>query len=403
MHLPKYGFERGFDQTHFFRGQEFDHFYYDDPLEHLDPDDYHKPKMIKGEDGEEREEIFSVFAKEELKDYLPPRQHWKDGGDQLVGQVSKRAIEYLENVDKTKPFLLWLDSFDPHEPWDPPSTYDPDLKCPYDPDYEGKPLINPLPGFVNDLYTERELHHIRMLYAEKITNVDKYIGKVLDKVREMGLMDNTMIVFLADHGEPLGNGEHGHGIMRKCRPWPYEELVHIPLMIKVPGVEGGKRNASYVQTPDIAPTIMDWLGVTKRTEQMQGSSLLPLVRGEKEKIRDFAIAGYHNFSWSIIKDDYSYIHWLRQDKPDEHEDNSKMMIEFYDQNKGDRKRLLALDEDESVWTCTPGSLTTVPEGDELYDRKKDQFQLNNIADKNPELGRELLDQLIAFMTEIKAS
>jgi arylsulfatase A-like enzyme len=403
MHLPKYGYERGFDQTVFFRGQEFDHYYYDDPLTHLDPDDYHKPKMMKGEDGTEHEEVFSIFAKEELYDYLPPRQHWKDGNDQMVGKVSSKAIEYLENVDKTKPFLLWLDSFDPHEPWDPPSTYDPDLKCPYDPDYDGKPLINPLPGFVNDLYTEKELHHVRMLYAEKVTNVDKQIGRVLDRVRELGLMENTLIVFLADHGEPLGNNEHGHGIMRKCRPWPYEELAHIPLMVKVPGVEGGTRHGSFVQTPDIAPTIMDWLGITERTEQMQGESLMPLIKGEKEKIRDFAIAGYYNFSWSIIRDDYSYIHWLRQAKLDEDENHSQTMIEFYDQNKGQRKKILQLESDDSVWTCTPGSEAEMPEGDELYERESDQFQLKNLAEEKPELGKELLDQLREFMTDLRAS
>ena len=94
--------------------------------------------------------------------------------------------------------------------------------------------------------------------------------------------------------------------MRKCRPWPYEELVHIPLVIRHPdGMKG--RVSSFAQTVDIAPTIMDFLGVTSKTDRMQGKSLLPLMRGDVEKVRDFAISGYFNFSWSIITDDLSYI------------------------------------------------------------------------------------------------
>ena len=48
-----------------------------------------------------------------------------------------------------------------------------------------------------------------------------------------------MVIITSDHGQPMGNGEHGHGIMRKCRPWPYEELVHVPLLIHVPALRVG--------------------------------------------------------------------------------------------------------------------------------------------------------------------
>lgn len=58
----------------------------------------------------------------------------------------------------------------------------------------------------------------------------------------------------------MGTGEHGHGIMRKCRPWPYEELVHVPLIMHIPGIEGGKRIRSFVQNVDVTATAMDTLG-----------------------------------------------------------------------------------------------------------------------------------------------
>ena len=159
-----------------------------------------------------------------------------------------------------RPFFLWIDSFDPHEPWDPPSVWDPDLKCPYDPDYEGNPLLLAPWSDVKGRITDRECRHVRALTAEKITVVDKWVGKLLDQIQQMGLMDDTLIIVCSDHGQPMGEGEHGHGIMRKSRPWPYEELVHIPLMMHVPGVKGGRRIKSFVQDTDIMPTVLDALG-----------------------------------------------------------------------------------------------------------------------------------------------
>ena len=125
---------------------------------------------------------------------------------------------------------MWIDCFDPHEPWDAPSVYDPDLKCPYDPDYEGKDMFLPIQGHVDGLYTDRELEHIRALYAEKVTMVDKWFGHLMNNIRTLGMEDDTLVILVSDHGSPMGKGEHGHGIMRKCRPWPYEELAHIPMI-----------------------------------------------------------------------------------------------------------------------------------------------------------------------------
>jgi len=387
MHMPGYGYERGFDFTQYFRGQEFDHFYANDPL-NIDVDRYHKP--AHDPENPESELPASLYARQELFDYLPQRQFWKSDEDQLAARVCKTAIDYLEKVDRKKPFLLWLDSFDPHEPWDPPSVWDPSLKCPYDSDYDGIEIINPVPTFADWYLTDREAHHIRMLYAEKITMVDKWLGKVIDKLKELNLYDDTMIVFISDHGQPLGNGEHGHGIMRKCRPWPYEELVHIPLIIRHPEKMKG-RVSSLVQTVDIAPTVMDFLNVTEKTEQMQGKSLLPLMSGEADKVRDFAISGYFNFSWSIITEDWSYINWL--DAKDIN-DPRKIMSMF-----GFSK----VEENKGIWTCTPGSVAETPKGNELYDRRKDPFQLDNLLERHPEMARELFQQMRDFMIELKTS
>lgn len=408
MHLPKYGYERGFDVTTYLRGQEGDPFYGNDPVFHLNPDDFHKPVYERNQKGKKtkKEMDSSLLRRKELNTYLSQRQYWKSDEDHFVARTCKNAINYLETSDRTKPFFLWIESFDPHEPYDPPSVYDPDLKCPYDPDYKGKDIILPPPGPVEGEYTERELHHIRMLYAEKITMVDKWIGKLLDRIRELGLYENTLIIFLSDHGQPLGSKEHGHGIMRKIRPWPYEELVHIPLIIRHPD-QGPQRISSFVQTSDIAPTVLDFLGVQdpRAEENMQGESLIPLIIGKDVKWRDFAIAGYHNFSWSIITEDWSYVHWLHEG---EHTDNTESMMGFYadlirELNPELYKESLKITEEDSIWSCTPGAVAETPDIDELYNRKDDQFQLVNVIKDERKIANNLWTKLRDFMLKLKVS
>ena len=150
---------------------------------------------------------------------------------------------------------------------------------------------------------------------------------------------------------------------------------------------------------------------------IQGKSLLPLMRGEIDQIRDWAIAGYHGFSWSLITDEWSYIHWLHQDKLElESGDSMKLgdiMYEFYDVQSAigggedvtvvaDRNRLHTMEQDEKIWTCTPGATTDTPKGDELYNRKEDPWQLKNILAKQPEKGLEMLKKLREVMLELKA-
>ncbi len=181
------------------------------------------------------------------------RQYWKSDEDHQMAQVMKEAGRCMECADRNKSFFLWVDSFDLYEPWDPPSVYYPGMKRPYDPDYKGKDMFLSIRGHVEGLHTEEELHHIRMLYAEKVTMVDKWFGWLMGRVRKMGLEDNTLVVVVSDHGSPMGNGEHGHGIMRKHRPWPYEELAHIPFLMRGPGLPKGKRVGGFVQSCDVAP------------------------------------------------------------------------------------------------------------------------------------------------------
>jgi hypothetical protein len=144
--------------------------------------------------------------------------------------------------------------------------------------------------------------------------------------------------------------------------------------------------------------------------------------GEADKIRDYAIVGYHGFSWGLVTEEWSYINWLHQDRLEFNESNrslavSDVMLEFYDitsaisdaqvaANLGtlkERTKLKELEQKEEIWTCTPGSTTEVPETDELYSRRDDPFQQNNLLKKNPDTGLKMLKKLREIMLELKTS
>ncbi|AAS94863.1 sulfatase [Nitratidesulfovibrio vulgaris] len=416
MRLPKYGYSRGFDYVRFCNGHELDHeTFCNVPLdEEFKAEDYLSPNWLKkDENGEYDSSSKSLIRETEC--YLRQRQFWASDADNYASVVISEADNWLKmKRNPQRPFFLWLDSFDPHEPWDPPSMWE-KKPCPYDPDYTGNPLLLAPWTEIDGVMTEEECAHIRALYAEKVTLVDKWLGKLFDSLKAQGLWDDTMIVITSDHGQPMGSGEHGHGLMRKCRPWPYEELVHVPLLIRVPGLEGGKRISSFVQNVDITATVVDGLGMglealaeaghegitTYAGDDMHGISLLPVMRGETDKVRDFAIAGYYGMSWSIIDHDYSYIHWLQREI-----DTDSMNKVFYDgSGKGGNAgaQSAKLEMKEEMWTCVPGAEVSVPHTDELYDRRNDQFQLKNLIGEQPEKAKELLQKLKLFIGELRTS
>lgn len=411
MRLPKYGFDRGFEYVRFFHGQELDTPHYEHDECYLDPDDFLEEHSARGIEPEIVESM-----KSELRSLLAHRQHWRSEDDHQVSRVMKGAIKYLEeDVDRARPFFLWVDSFDPHEPLDPPSVWDyTDYDCPYDPGFKGKNQIVQIPGLVGDRFTDEELHHLHMLYAEKVSLVDRMVGRLLNKVRELGFWDNTLIMLVSDHGKPHGNGVHGHGLMRMFRPWPYEYMVHTPMLVHVPGQVPGQRIRTYTQSCDVAPTVLDWLGVLDKdqeerdgfelknhltAEEIQGMSVMPVITGEEEHLRDFAIGGYYGFAWSIITDTHSYIHWL----PNQCETTEDMLQRVYDDaGTGGGEATAGLQTDE-MWTCTPHTKVAVPEKDELYDRLADPFQQNNIINENQELASDLLKKLKLFIGELRTT
>jgi arylsulfatase A-like enzyme len=262
-------FHRGFHGFEWIRGQEGD-----TPLTWMN---HPLPEIVPFEKTRQRPIVFGAT----LPNLHRWQNHWWDGEeDTFVARTCRTACRWLEHNYKAQKFLLWVDCFDVHEPWDPPEY----LVRLYDRSgYDGPPMLHPNYGLASD-YTEAELQNLRAHYAGEITLVSKHVGRLLRMIEDTGLLDRTAVLFTADHGMYLG--EHNRCGKSNIAPhddrgsWPfYEELARIPLLVYVPGISGGWRVNVPVQPPDLMPTLLDLAGVAF-PPSLHGHSMVPLLRGE---------------------------------------------------------------------------------------------------------------------------
>jgi arylsulfatase A-like enzyme len=224
-------------------------------------------------------------------------QRWRPDGeeDRFPPRTAGLAVEWLEENYRHDPFFLWVDFFDPHEPWDPPEY----MVRRYDPDYSGVPMIHPNYGHASDL-TEAELRNLRAHYCAEAEMVDRWVGRILEKIDDLDLWRNSVVVFTSDHGMSLGeHNRTGKSNIneRDDRHWPiYPEIAHVPFMIAAPGLAGGRGLGALLQPPDILPTVLDIANVpVEPPEPFHGRSFAPLLKAgavneTAEAIRSFAVS-----------------------------------------------------------------------------------------------------------------
>src|SRR5207247_1838197 len=137
--------------------------------------------------------------------------------------------------------------------------------------YKGPRLISP--PQTTEKMSPVEIEHARALYAGLVTFVDDRVGKFLGDVERMGLMKNTVIVFVADHGTMMGEQGQFHKGEQRLRT----QVTHVPLTIYHPGQSwGGRRIQGFVQHPDLMPTVLELIGVPQPA-RVTGESLRTLI------------------------------------------------------------------------------------------------------------------------------
>ncbi|CAA9549206.1 MAG: hypothetical protein AVDCRST_MAG88-643, partial [uncultured Thermomicrobiales bacterium] len=266
-----YNYTRGFAGWDFVRGQHADR-YVVDPIPTRLPAAPHKLKNVAA-----------------THRYLRNTAFRRSEDDWMAAQTLRRAMAWLERNRAREDFVLWVDLWDPHEPFDAPDF---DLTRYADPDYRGEEIIYPRYGRP-DYMDEAERDHVRAHYAALVTLVDRWIGRLLEKLEALGLARNTLVLFFSDHGHLFGDHDlqgKPTGPLGKL----YEVTTRVPLLIRHPGgVGAGRRVGGIAQHPDLLPTILDVLGLPIPAT-VQGQSLWPLIRGEAEDVRECAVSGRYS-------------------------------------------------------------------------------------------------------------
>ncbi|MDP3900800.1 MAG: sulfatase [bacterium] len=242
-----------------------------------------------------------------------------DQGGVSLKETIPLALRWLER-DRTGKFFLFLQGFDVHAPYWKPGPYNALFA---DPEYRGiladsarywldyaltskNPRavldnikkLNGAPVLVEDNgtripLTQEDIEYIVASYDGGVRYTDNLIAGFFDELKQLGLFDNSIIIVLAGHGESLGD------ILKRSHPSTdglnvighgqvYDELVRAPLLMKVPGFESS-RVSSQVQLIDLFPTILDFLKIPQSRQvraNIQGESLLPLLKGEQEENPD---------------------------------------------------------------------------------------------------------------------
>lgn len=306
-------------------------------------------------------------------------------------------------------FLLFVDEFDPHEPFDTPEPY----ASMYDEEWEGDHLIWPPytnGAIASGLISEREGQQVRASYGGKLTMIDAWLGRVLDVLDRTDRWSDTAVILCTDHGHFLGEKD----IWGKPAVPVYEPMGHIPLLVAWPGVAPGATDA-LTTSVDLFATLVDLFGVTTVEHRTHGRSLVPLLRGESGSVREHALSGVWGREVHLISDAGKYIR-----APDGENAPLSMWSNRWSTMPihGHRDLRLPPPDDRAVLDRMPGSSIPVIrqpfaagdflpywaysrfDGNHLFDLDQDHDEERDLAGGSAEA--QVTDQLRAALEEVEA-
>jgi len=324
---------------------------------------------------------------------------------ELADVTTTRAIDMLRRVEN-RPFFLWVHYLDPHWTYDPPEPF--------------RTQVDPSPGEPITLYDDIDagrlkigdvIHHNTMppeeverlnaLYAGEVRFLDDQVKRLLGAVAASPAASRTLIVVTADHGESLG--EHGYWFSHGDRV--YQQSLHVPLIIHLPGQEEGRRILEPVSLVDVTPTLLEMFGLGNH-EGHDGRSLagllvpggdvpaedteaheihaesdlsylrqnpLPTIPGEAGKLRALRLGRYKLI---LIPHDHA---------------RARRLDPGLGARRAGMQTLLGFSERTTLGPSTPDVY-------ELYDLQEDPLEARDLSQDEPELTRLLADRLDAFLT-----
>ncbi|MFL6194383.1 MAG: sulfatase [Thermoanaerobaculia bacterium] len=263
--------------------------------------------------------------------------------DATLDWLAKRA-------ERERPFFIWLHLFDPHTPHTPPQPYAlgfrPAEAMGLAPVRSWSPFRQPEPkGF-----TEGVLGAGRELYDGEVAYTDRQVGRLLDFLESRGLLEDTVVVVVADHGENLGD----HGV-RFRHIGLFDTTTHVPLMIRWPGrAQAGRRIAGLVETVDLFPTLLKAAGVV--VPKSDGEDLRELTSGDRHGRRAVFSEHASRLGVSVRTPEYRY-------------------------------------------GLSQGNAKFFPDGPYLYDLKADPGENRNLAGQGLAIEKELNSLLLRWLAD----
>jgi arylsulfatase A-like enzyme len=293
MFKPAMNYHRGFDCWTWIRGQEADR--YMAPLRGSIEDPQNLPCDL----------MFGCVG-HSLHRCLPNMQGWTTEKDWFPARTFNSAAQWLERNYDTENFFLMIDEFDPHEPWTPPKPY---LDQYFNTvNYDGRRIINTYSGQFP--FRAGELEFTKALYAGEVTFLDTCLGFFFEKVTQLDLWENTVIVLLSDHGHPIME----HGILHKLPHNLYPELMDLVFLLYHPHKEhAGTTCDAYVSTHDVAPTLLALLGI-EQPAPMEGRNIWDWVTRRRTDRRVYQTSIFGSYVW-CRDEEYAYIADLNGKKP----------------------------------------------------------------------------------------
>ena len=241
--------------------------------------------------------------------YDTTRTHFRTEDDFPGPRTMRAAAGWIDDAARMAGpddrWLLFVDEFDPHEPFDTPEPWTGRYE---DGPWEGERLIWPpyvVGGRASGALSEAEGRHVRANYGAKLAMIDHWFGGILDALDRGGLWDSTAVVVCTDHGHYLGE-ERANGAGQRVDVWgkplvpQYEPLGHIPLLIHWPGAAEGATCDALTTSVDLHATLADAFGV-RPAHRTHGRSLVPLLDGTATSVRDWAIGGVFG-NWVQVTD-----------------------------------------------------------------------------------------------------
>jgi len=332
---------------------------------------------------------------EELHEYNSAEEERSSSGGGTARAYVSRLLGWLE-AHREVPFFVFLHTFEPKgTPYPPYDTLwaDPSAKKRHEtyldkvgyfstPEKVEEAGIDP-----DDFMTVR-----KDLYDGMIRIVDTEIGRLFERLKELGLEDKTLVIFMSDHGEEFyDHGEAGHG---SWLSFPvYSEVTHVPLIVRWPGIiPEGAEVFETVRTIDLMPTILELCGLPV-PEAVQGQSLLPLFAAAGGTSGESTVTGDKNAAFTAGQ-------WR----------NEPAVCELLRSEREKRRNPKARDSYAIILDGWKLNYYEPPEGDpegdpeyELYDHRKDPLDKVNLADKHPEIVERLAEEFRAWKEKATAA